>query len=149
LHVDPGLVHLLEPQLAEVVETLEHPGIARAFGADELRRDLLIPVVLLQRDHWTFRLLQHDACFPARMVDRCVLSGFPALWEPDLRKARINGRASHAQAATLLCRNGLGDAVKTSATSPYRVEDDSQSTPWPIRSTNTSCSAQIRWFCSP
>ena len=37
--------------------------IAHAFAADELRRQLLVPVVLLERDHRTFRLLQHDV-FP-------------------------------------------------------------------------------------
>ena len=57
LHIDAGLVHLLQAQLAEVVEALEHFRIADAFGADELRCDLLVPIVLLQRDHRTFQLL--------------------------------------------------------------------------------------------
>ena len=33
LHIDAGLVHLLQAQLAEVVEALEHFRIAGAFGA--------------------------------------------------------------------------------------------------------------------
>jgi hypothetical protein len=68
LHVDTGLVHLLEPQLAEVVEALEHLWIARALGADELGRDLLVPVVLLDRDHRAFRPLQHDVLPPFRWL---------------------------------------------------------------------------------
>ena len=67
LHVDAGLVHLLEPQLAEIIEALEHLGIAHAFGTDELRRQLLVPVVFLQRDHRTFRPPQHDAFSFARL----------------------------------------------------------------------------------
>ena len=69
LHVDPGLVHLLQAQLAEIVEALEHVRIAHAFAADELRRQLLVPIVLLQRDHRTFRLLQHDAFPPLAWLD--------------------------------------------------------------------------------
>jgi hypothetical protein len=68
LHVDPGLVHFLQAQFAEVIEPLEHVRIAHAFGAGELRRQLLVPVVLLQRDHRTLRPLQHDAYSPRSLV---------------------------------------------------------------------------------
>jgi hypothetical protein len=33
-----------------------------------LRRDLLVPIVLLQRDHRTFQLRQHDAFPPLAFV---------------------------------------------------------------------------------
>jgi hypothetical protein len=61
LHVDAGLIHLAQPQLAEIIETPEHLGVAHAFAADELRGKLLVPVVLLERDHRTFRPVQHAA----------------------------------------------------------------------------------------
>jgi hypothetical protein len=41
LHVDPGLVHFLKAQLAEVIETPEHFRIAHAFGANEERRQYI------------------------------------------------------------------------------------------------------------
>ena len=47
LHVDPRLVHFLEAHVAEIVEALEHFRIAYAFGADEERRQFLIPVMFL------------------------------------------------------------------------------------------------------
>jgi hypothetical protein len=61
LNVDPGLVHLAQAQLADIIETLEHLGVAHAFAADELRGKLLVPVVLLQRDYRAIRSLHHDA----------------------------------------------------------------------------------------
>ncbi len=69
LHVDPGRVHLLDPQLAHVIKPLQHLRIARAFAADELRGQFLVPVVLLERDHLALRLLPHDACsHPSRPI---------------------------------------------------------------------------------
>ena len=64
LDVDAGLVHLLDAQLAEIVQPLR--GIARPPGFDARigRRQFGIPIVLLQRDDWTFRLLHHDVLCP-------------------------------------------------------------------------------------
>ena len=66
LHVDPGLVHFLEAQFAEIIEAPEHFRIAHPFGTDEERCQLLVPVVFLQRDHRTFQRSQHDCVSPLR-----------------------------------------------------------------------------------
>ena len=71
LHVDPRLVHFLEAHVAEIVEAFEHFRIAHAFGADEERRQLLIPVMFLQRDHRTFQRWQHDCVSPFASRTRC------------------------------------------------------------------------------
>src|SRR5262249_18816995 len=59
LDVDPGLVHLLDAQVAEIMETLEHLVVARALDPRICRRQLGIPIVLLDRDDRTVRLLPH------------------------------------------------------------------------------------------
>jgi len=48
LHVDAGLVHLAQPDLAEIVEALEHVDVAHAFAADKARGELPVPVMLLR-----------------------------------------------------------------------------------------------------
>ncbi len=60
LHVDARLVHLAQPQLAEIIEALEHLGVAHALAAGELCGKLLVPVMFFQRDHRAFRPWQHD-----------------------------------------------------------------------------------------
>ena len=57
LDVDPGLVHLLEAQFAEVGHPSHDLGIA--FDGRVIGRELLVPVVFFDRDDRTFRLLQH------------------------------------------------------------------------------------------
>ena len=57
LDVDAGLVHLLEAPLAE----LEHAVHDRGIGLDlaEMLDQLVVVIVLLDRDDRTFGLLQH------------------------------------------------------------------------------------------
>ena len=64
LHVDPGLIHLLDAQFAEVVETFRGLVGAPSLEAGEMLRHLAVPVVLLQRDDRTIRLLHHDRFVP-------------------------------------------------------------------------------------
>src|SRR5262249_7031295 len=64
LDVDTGLVHFLEADFAKVIESIRDARIALDAGG--LRRQLRIPVMLLDRDDRTFRLLQHGANFPVR-----------------------------------------------------------------------------------
>ena len=64
LHVDAGLIHFAQAQLADIVEALEHFRIAHTLGAHEVRRQLVVPVVLLQRDDRTFQRSQHDGTCP-------------------------------------------------------------------------------------
>ena len=68
LHVDAGLVHLLEAQLAEVMQALEHLRIASGFEPDVTLFELSIPIVLLQRDDRAIRFLHHDALSPIRLL---------------------------------------------------------------------------------
>ena len=65
LHVDAGLVHLLDAQRAEIEQALV--GLARApgFDAGEMGGHLRVPVVLLDGDHRTLRLVQHVRCAPS------------------------------------------------------------------------------------
>jgi hypothetical protein len=58
LEVDPCFVHLAQPQLAEVEEPFLQARIAHLEAAlAEMRRDLPIPVVLLERDDHRFSSL--------------------------------------------------------------------------------------------
>ena len=68
LHIDAGLVHLAQAQLAEIVEAVEHVGSAHALPAREPARELLVPIVLLDGDDGTFRPLEHDAYLPKTQV---------------------------------------------------------------------------------
>src|SRR6266849_2694125 len=59
LDVDAGIVHFLQAKGAEIIETpLRLPGPA-SFDAGKMRRQLGVPIVLLNRDNRTFRLQQH------------------------------------------------------------------------------------------
>jgi len=71
LHVDAGLVHFAQAQLAEIVKPVEHVGSAHALSAGEAGRELLVPVVLLDGDDGTLWPLKHDACLP------CMLAWLP------------------------------------------------------------------------
>ena len=64
LHVDAGLVHFLQAQLAQVVEAPRQLGIACAVRAGVVLRQSLVPVVLLQRDDLAPRPLQHERFLP-------------------------------------------------------------------------------------
>ena len=71
LDVDAGLVHLLEAQFAEIVQTLDHFGIA--LDGLIIVGELLVPIVLFDGDDRTFRLLQH-ARLPPGFSDGRVLA---------------------------------------------------------------------------
>ena len=61
LDVDAGLVHLLEAQAAEIEEPLVGLVAAAGFGAGEMLGQFRVPVMLLDGDDRTIRLLHHDA----------------------------------------------------------------------------------------
>ena len=60
LDVDARLVHVLDAQVAEIVEAFELLVVAGALDPRIGLRQLLVPVVLLDRDDRTVRLFQHD-----------------------------------------------------------------------------------------
>ena len=58
LQVDAGLVHLLEAELAKVVEALVHLGVAHLRAALlEMGRDFFVPVVLFEGDDFHGQIL--------------------------------------------------------------------------------------------
>ena len=60
LHVYAGVVHFLEAQIAEIFETLDNVGIANCcVSALVSGREFWIPIVFLQCDDRTIRLLEH------------------------------------------------------------------------------------------
>src|SRR5437016_2408721 len=76
LHVDACFVHFAQAQLAEIVKPFEDFRIAHTLDTDEQRRQLLVPVVLLQRDHRTVQRSQHDfAPFTSRCLVLAIASG--------------------------------------------------------------------------
>ena len=77
LHVDAGLVHLLEAQLAEVVQPLAHLRVARLGAALlEVRRDFGVPVMLFERDD-RVRGLAHVVS-EYRRVKKSIVTARPA-----------------------------------------------------------------------
>ena len=69
LDVDAGLVHFLEAQRAEIEQLLDlQPGRA-GLAAGKGLGELLVPIVLLERDHRTMRFLEH-ACLPVSATVR-------------------------------------------------------------------------------
>ena len=61
LDVDPGLVHLLETQAAQVKEPLVRLVASPGFGTGEMLGQFRVPVMLLDGNDRTIRLLHHDA----------------------------------------------------------------------------------------
>ncbi len=92
LHVDADLVHLPDAQLAEIVQPL--PGVARPPGFDARvgRGQFGVPIMLLQRDDWTFRLDIHDV-----RVLPVPEAGFLATAGGAVTKARGSKRAGRAR----------------------------------------------------
>ncbi len=61
LDVDPGLVHFLEAQTAQIIEPLVRLVAAAGFGAGEMLGQFRVPVVFLDGNDRTIRLFHHDA----------------------------------------------------------------------------------------
>jgi len=70
LDVDASLVHLLEPQRAQVVKPLVGLVAAAGFGAGVMLGQLRVPIVLFDGDDRTIRLFEHDA--PRGVIERDV-----------------------------------------------------------------------------
>jgi len=102
LDVDAGIVHFLEPQRAEIIETpLRLPGPA-GFDAGEMRRQLGVPIVLLNRDNRTFRLGQHSR-FPTPLSD--LTPSAPRIdGESRIVKARVRSNESQPASCPRLSR---------------------------------------------
>ena len=64
LHVDSGLVHLLQAQAAQVIKPLIRLIPAASFGTGEMLGQFPVPVMLLDGNDRTIRLLHHDV-FPS------------------------------------------------------------------------------------
>src|SRR4249920_3712755 len=82
LQVDAGLVHLLQPPRAEVVQPLEHLRVAHLRAALlEVARYLGVPVMLLERDHLHRlpppRLRYSIISQPPSMPPRCAKCATP------------------------------------------------------------------------
>ena len=66
LDIDPGLVHLLQAQIAiaDVMQTHRHVARPPRFKPDEMLGELGVPVMFLDRNDWTIRLLHHGVLHP-------------------------------------------------------------------------------------
>ena len=100
LHVDAGLVHLLDAQRAEIEQALV--GLARppGFDAGEMGGHLRVPVVLLDRDHRTLRLVQHVRCVSLAIELRLSYRGrgpAPSSVSPNLLWCRGQRPPGHRQ----------------------------------------------------
>ena len=62
LNVDPGVIHFLQPQFADIVEPVEQLPSARCIAPDERVSNDLVPVMLFESDDFDPGGCRHGFC---------------------------------------------------------------------------------------